>query len=299
MGKNYRQSGLTKIAQRKSLVAVHLDQQIEQTEITPISGIEYRCPATWMQRRRQLNDSMWYWIQEGSGHCWIGEPENLYTLNTGDLFMIPQGVRHETWPDKGVCVRTTTVHFLARVNGQLDMLFLLGISGMFPSTPHAPYAESSQTIAREYALKAPGWRWAMSSAIKEVLLYIIRHHSDRLNLPDNEFHKEYLRLRPVIELVQNRLDDPNLTVADLAQAIFISEVYLRKLFQQTLRLSPIEFITQQRIERARVLLKTTDLSIKAVCDQCGFRDIHFFYRIFRKVTKSTPLAYRQSSAKWV
>jgi AraC-like DNA-binding protein len=271
-----------------------LDRQIEQTKIIPISGIEFQCTETWFQPRRILNDSMWYWIEEGSGRGWIGDPTNEYRLNPGDIFIIPAGMPHETWPDKDVRIKTVTVHFHARVNGNRDLLALLGILGAFPADPRAPYAEGSRNIAREFALKAPGWRWAMSAAIQQVLLYIIRYQGGRLNLPNLALHNERLHLQPAIELVRNRLHDPELTVADLAETIFVSEVYLRKLFRKTVKATPVEFITHRRIEKAQYLLKTTDLNIKAITQQCGFRDIPFFYRVFRKITKLTPVQYRRS-----
>ncbi len=276
-----------------SLPESSLNQQIEQTEIIPISGVEWRCAETWFQKRRNLNDSMWYWIEEGSARGWIGEPRNEYSLNPGDIFVIPEGMAHETWPEKGVRIKTVTVHFLARLNGKLNLLALLGMWGGFPADPQAPYAEASRKIAREFSFKAPGWRWAMSAAIQQVLLYIIRNQGPRLNLPNLELHKALLHLQPAIELVRNRLSDPGLTVADLAETIFVSEVYLRKLFRRTVKATPVEFITHRRIEQARYLLKTTDLSVKAVTEQCGFRDVPFFYRVFRKATGLTPVQYRQ------
>jgi AraC-like DNA-binding protein len=294
MGKPKKTSGLLSVLRDRPSVEGSLNRQIEQTEINPISGTEFRCTETWFQKRRILNDSMWYWIEEGFGRGWIGEPGNEYILKPGDIFVIPEGMAHETWPEKGVRIKTVTVHFLARLNGKLDLLALLGIWGGFPADLQAPYAEASRKIAREFSFKAPGWRWAMSAAIQQVLLYIIRYHGPRLNLPNLELHKAILRLQPAIELVRNRLSDPELSVADLAETIFVSEVYLRKLFRRTVKASPVEFITHRRIEQARYLLQTTDLSVKAVTEQCGFRDVPFFYRVFRNVTGRTPIQYRQS-----
>jgi AraC-like DNA-binding protein len=274
------------------IVPSPLDRQLEHTQIIPISGMEFHCPETWRQLPRRLNDSIWYWIQEGSGQCWIDEPRNIHLLKPGDIFMIPQGVPHETWPDRGVCVRTITVHFLARFDARLDLLSLLGMSGVFSFGNSSVCGELSHTIAREFALKNPGWSWAMAAAIQQVLVCIIRHHGGRLKLNTVETSPEHLRLRPILEQVQNRLGDPNLTVADLARTICVSEVTLRRLFCQTLYLSPVEFITRQRITRAQILLETTDLSIKAISSQSGFRDVPFFYRVFRKATHSTPLKFR-------
>jgi transcriptional regulator GlxA family with amidase domain len=56
--------------------------------------------------------------------------------------------------------------------------------------------------------------------------------------------------------------------------------------------SPIAYLRRQRIERARRLLRETDLPVGAIALQVGFNDFSYFARTFREVVGVTPRGYR-------
>lgn len=271
-----------------------LNHQLEATQIVPVSAIAWQCEENWTQPPRRLRDTMWYWIEQGTGSAWIGSPADQTTFGPGDLLMIPKAISHRVWPDEGVRIQTHTVHFQANIYGVIDLLSLLGIAGVFPPGHDAPFESASKALAREFASALPGQIWAMESHIKRVLLYLIRHRMGSGDLPDSHTRKGLIRLQPVFELIEERLADPALKVADLAEAIFVSEVYLRRLFRNASLASPTEFICRRRIDRACMLLRTTTLEIKTIATRCGFRDTPFFHRMFKKFVKKTPLKYRRT-----
>ena len=51
------------------------------------------------------------------------------------------------------------------------------------------------------------------------------------------------------------------------------------------------------LERAKELLQTTRLQIQTVALHCGIVDVHYFSKIFKKVTGQTPKEYRDSSKR--
>jgi AraC family transcriptional regulator len=58
-------------------------------------------------------------------------------------------------------------------------------------------------------------------------------------------------------------------------------------------ISPHQYLLQQRVERAKQLLKQRNLSIVDIAFQCGFNSQSHFTRCFRKWTGITPKAYQQ------
>ena len=269
-----------------------LDPWLRATRINPTFAYEWRCEKTWEQEPRCVSEAMWYWIKKGTGRCWLGEKSKQYKLRSGDLLLIPQDIPNAVWPDKGVAFKLSTVHFFAHVYGTIDLLSVLGIGGVYPTTTETPFETATRTLTREYGLKSPGWNMAMTSAIVSVLLHIIRHHSSPLKLPLGIHNMELIKLQPVLELIDNHLDDTQLMVADLADAIDVSEVYLRIMFKRAGLVSPVQFIRRRRIDRACMLLSTTELPIKNIAERCGFRDIPFFYRVFKRLSGTTPLKHR-------
>ncbi len=87
------------------------------------------------------------------------------------------------------------------------------------------------------------------------------------------------------------------TVQSLAKALHLSVRTMRQVFRQRYRQSVTGFLEEVRITRARELLATTDLLIQKVSAQVGFRDAHYFGRIFRQRVGKSPRAFRSAQRR--
>lgn len=74
---------------------------------------------------------------------------------------------------------------------------------------------------------------------------------------------------------------------------FISPSYLPSLFKQDTGTTIVDYINSQRVDRAAVLLATTDRSIAAVAAAVGILDVNYFTKIFKKQLGTTPTQYRR------
>lgn len=260
--------------------------------VLPLSAAEWQGEHGFHQPLRALNHSMWFWFQEGSGK---GRTDGTpFRIGAGDLMLISQGVAHTVRLDRGP-VHFFPIHFHVHTLGGIDLLALLGFPSHLPAEPEAPYGSASQKLAREFAVGAPGWQQAVSADILSVILHIVRHHGAQFRPPNRENRQAELpRLLPALELIDRRLSDHNLTVGDLAKEIFVSEVYLRKLFRGATGLSPVAFVQRRRIQHACALLRGGGLSIKEIAEASGFSSVPFFHRVFRRWTQTTPGRYRES-----
>ena len=68
-------------------------------------------------------------------------------------------------------------------------------------------------------------------------------------------------------------------------------------FKQTTGVTPIQFLTQRRIERAKRLLADSELPLADVALSAGFKNQSHFSTLFRKFTESTPKAWRNAYAR--
>jgi two-component system response regulator YesN len=68
----------------------------------------------------------------------------------------------------------------------------------------------------------------------------------------------------------------DLTIAEIAQQSFISEVYFRKLFKQQYGISPRKYIIKLRIQTAMELIATGYYSLQEVAEKVGYRDYKYF-----------------------
>lgn len=71
-----------------------------------------------------------------------------------------------------------------------------------------------------------------------------------------------------------------------------SREHIARSFQEHLSMTPTEWITQQRIKRACLLLSTTRLSVLDIALDCGFESSSYFHKSFRKMMQTTPRQYR-------
>ena len=85
----------------------------------------------------------------------------------------------------------------------------------------------------------------------------------------------------VVRLMQQHIEDP-LPVDDLARLISVTRRQLERLFSAHLRDTPSHFYARVRLERARELLRETDMGILAVGVACGFASASHFSRAYRK-----------------
>ena len=87
-------------------------------------------------------------------------------------------------------------------------------------------------------------------------------------------------------------------VAWLARHVcFVSEAHLIRRFRQRFRVTPHAYLQRQRLEKARMLLRTGSDPVAAVAAQVGFRNASHFTRCFRESYAVTPLAFRRKCQK--
>lgn len=91
--------------------------------------------------------------------------------------------------------------------------------------------------------------------------------------------------------LNQRLDQP-WTMAELAQHCHSSPRTLLRRFQEALGRSPVQYAQQLRVERAKALLETTQLSLEDITARCGYQDVSTFSKIFKRWAQVTPKDYR-------
>jgi transcriptional regulator GlxA family with amidase domain len=88
-----------------------------------------------------------------------------------------------------------------------------------------------------------------------------------------------------------------LDVKIVAQDLGVSYSWFRSTFAVHTGLSPHQYLLEWRLVRARNLLADTELSIKEIAAQTGFKDEHYFSRFFRQKLNHSPSAWRERSRR--
>jgi transcriptional regulator GlxA family with amidase domain len=136
---------------------------------------------------------------------------------------------------------------------------------------------------------------------KEISNHVERHfsHEIRRAYEASGFFEREHNLHPDEEIIQIQiwLQDNyyrNIVMTQLALKFNMSTRTLNRRFKAALGLSPLDFLQEVRINTAKDLLKTSNLSINEISDKVGYQDTGFFNRLFKRHLATTPVAYRET-----
>jgi AraC-like DNA-binding protein len=269
---------------------------------------EYAVRPPWRLVARRLLDYLLVGVQAGTCRLVVEGVE--HELTPGDFALVQPGELHSFEAQVGTT--TPYVHFDIFWNPQREESFatpggrvdLRGYEHLLqPRLSDVPNARIPTRF-----------RPAQGSRFRDVFLELV-HVSQQ----DDEFHR--LQSQAVAtELVALLLRDfalparearstsslhwmrsymslrlaDDLGVDDLAKRAHLSPSRFATLFKREFGLPPHTYLTHLRVDNARSLLSETDAPQDEIARLCGFADTPHFSRTFRRVTGSTPGAYRRS-----
>jgi AraC family transcriptional regulator len=102
------------------------------------------------------------------------------------------------------------------------------------------------------------------------------------------------RIRRLKAFVEAHLSQP-IRVADLSGAVGLSATHFSRAFVRSFGEPPHAYLIRRRIDRARHLMLTSDISLSDLAAACGFSDQAHFCRLFRRHTGRTPAAWRRDA----
>ena len=228
------------------------------------------------------------WTTEGKTYRAINEPGNIYLL--------PRGTRDKlTWKDSSShIIVAIDAGFLCRSvpeTSHLDDVELIPhwelkdrhIAALMTAL-HADL-EDGQAAGRLY-----GEMLGASLASYLVNRYAV--HPPQAKTPMGGLPRA--RLKRTFEFIDQHLAT-NIAMADLAGVANMSVSHFSEQFRLSTGTSPHRFVLQRRIDRAKHLLRETDLSLVEVALASGFADQSHFAKTFRRSVRMTPRQFRLSN----
>jgi AraC family transcriptional regulator len=104
------------------------------------------------------------------------------------------------------------------------------------------------------------------------------------------------QLRAAIDYVHDHIGKP-LELGSISRAAGLSEFHFARLFKAATGVTPFQFVTRTRMERAKQLLRKTRLPIFEIAERVGYQKPSHFTARFRAVSGCGPNAYRKSEGR--
>jgi AraC family transcriptional regulator len=101
------------------------------------------------------------------------------------------------------------------------------------------------------------------------------------------------QLRKVEDYVRERFAE-DISVEALAELVELSPFHFSRVFKQATGMSPLQFVTRERITRAQQLIRETSRSLIEIALEVGYTSPSYFTKVFRRVTGVTPTEFRSS-----
>ena len=103
-------------------------------------------------------------------------------------------------------------------------------------------------------------------------------------------------IQQAVRYIDDHYSDPEISMAAIAESIDLSTTRLSLSFKEKMGMTPSDYLTLLRSERAKGLLRETDMTIREIGAQVGYYDAGSFIRRFKQVVGETPLQYRKNAA---
>ncbi|WP_426333919.1 helix-turn-helix transcriptional regulator [Paenibacillus silvae] len=215
------------------------------------------------------------------GKCvyWVNGDKQI--MQKGELLLIPGGV-----PYYGKSIPTVT-------HTQIVILLKQDEAGGLPALEqhhalwHRPGCyellhQRMKSIQQQWE-ERPSYYVMMSQALlMEVLIYINRELDRGVISPEK--HRYVERMKRYIEQHYRE----KVTKEELGDEIGKSPNYAAALFKSITNQTISEYVHDQRMKRALYLLTESQLSIQEIAEFLGYRDLSYFYRVFKRLMGSPP-----------
>ena len=90
--------------------------------------------------------------------------------------------------------------------------------------------------------------------------------------------------------------DQDISLQQLAQHCLVSPFHFSRIFKCIMNVSPHQYLTEVRLNHAKVLLITTDQPITDIAFGCGFKSVEHFATSYRQRYSASPSAFRKQIA---
>ncbi|HKL99609.1 MAG TPA: AraC family transcriptional regulator [Mobilitalea sp.] len=134
--------------------------------------------------------------------------------------------------------------------------------------------------------------------LMQMLLLIMREIVDENSVTQKSCNFESYNKNYAVNRIINYLNenyDQKISLDQIAHNMYLSPVYISKIFKEETGESPINYLIKIRLEKARaILFNGTGGSIKNIANLVGYDDVYHFSKLFKKYYGISPLYYKKS-----
>jgi AraC-like DNA-binding protein len=243
-----------------------------------------------VEKGRELNEYQLLYITEGEGVFRSTHQREVH-LKEGDLFLLFPGEWHSYHPLPDQGWKSYWIGFRGQ---NMDDRVAAGFLSTNKPIYHVGFSSEIVRLyksAYDTAIAEAAYSQQLLAGIVNHLIGIMYSLERNIELNKNKGHVDMVnraRLR-----IREALESP-LTIQQIAEELGVSYSNFRKLFKEYTGLSPATYQQDLKLQRAKELLSTTDMSIKEIAYQLNFDSPDYFSAKFKIKTGRKPSEMRNT-----
>jgi len=227
----------------------------------------------------------------------------MYDVEAGDIIMCNPGVKHQNIlvnpkePTVEFFAGFTNFHFKNMPPNSIILRDGSYIMHTKAETKQEISKHCYEMIAENEASKV-GKYFMLKAHLMQILLLIIRDitevtENNQKGCNFESYNKSYA-VKKIINYLNENYEN-KISLDQIAHNMYLSPVYISKIFKEETGESPINYLIKIRLEKARDILMTSDSgSIKNIANSVGYDDVYHFSKLFKKYYGISPLYYKKS-----
>lgn len=241
--------------------------------------------------RRDTHDSfLMLYSVNGSGEITLGS--SAFTLDAKCCAVIDCHLPHE-YKSSSETWEFLWIHFGGSgAKAMTDAAYPTGAQCGIPMHSVPDFADGVQEIIQSAAHNDIGSYIRISAKLHSILSDLCLAS---LGANDTEGRADESDVREAVRFIGRNYFNP-ITVDDMLQNLHVSKYHFIRRFKRVMGTTPYSYLTDVRINKSKILLRTTDKSVAEIAEICGFADTSNFISHFKKRTDLKPLAYRRAFA---
>lgn len=233
-------------------------------------------------------------LEYSSGERWLDGKLKTERRNIGDIAIIPADISHR-------CNWNTSVQFMVLAIEPV-LLQQVGIDWVnsdrielipqFMTVQDALIQGIFATLKAELETGGFGGTLLVDSLKTALAIHLLRNYCTTVPKSSYSDGLPWVKLTLVTDYINAHLHE-ELKLTDIAAIAQISPYHFLRLFKQSMGVTPHQYILHSRIDRAKYLLQSSDLSIADIALRVGFCDQSHLTRCFKRILGLTPKQFLQ------
>ena len=235
-----------------------------------------------------------------SGELEIKLNNNEYYARKGDIVFVNSETVHQATP-KDCVYECVVCHIDFLYNNTYSCRFFIEnilkrdyIIKEYSPCEDSEYHSSVNDIFEAVKNKSSGYKFRAIAAFYKFFGVVTDKHlyTSAIGNNDDAEDKKTHRLKATLSFMRSNYDK-QVSLEDMARVTDMSVKYFGTFFKTMTQKTPFEYLNEYRIEKACLKLLHTDLSVTEIAYSCGFNDLSYFIKTFKRIKGIPPFVFRK------